>query len=166
MSAIKFSCPHCGVNIETDGDCGGVEASCPNCGKKIVVPPASGGETPSLHRSKIMSQTVWTNTPFPKVGIRPIIDGRRRGVRESLEVQTMKMAESAAKLISSSLSYPDGTPVQCVIADTTIGGVYEGGISVASAFKGDICRECGARVDEAAGKAILREIAAIREEAR
>ncbi|MBQ3096631.1 MAG: L-fucose isomerase, partial [Kiritimatiellae bacterium] len=56
---------------------------------------------------------------FPKVGIRPIIDGRRRGVRESLEVQTMKMAETAAKLISSNLRYPDGSPVECVIADKT-----------------------------------------------
>ena len=36
-----------------------------------------------------MNQTVWTMNGFPKVGIRPIIDGRRRGVRESLEVQTM-----------------------------------------------------------------------------
>ena len=72
-----------------------------------------------------MSQTVWNMNGFPKVGIRPIIDGRRRGVRESLEVQTMKMAETAAKLISSSLRYPDGSPVECVIADTTIGGVYE-----------------------------------------
>lgn len=72
-----------------------------------------------------MAQTIWDSFPFPKVGIRPIIDGRRRGVRESLEVQTMKMAQTAADLISSSLSYPDGTPVQCVIADTTIGGVYE-----------------------------------------
>ena len=72
-----------------------------------------------------MSQTVWNMNGFPKVGIRPIIDGRRRGVRESLEVQTMKMAETAAKLISSRLRYPDGSPVECVIADTTIGGVYE-----------------------------------------
>ena len=72
-----------------------------------------------------MLQTVWNMNGFPKVGIRPIIDGRRRGVRESLEVQTMKMAETAAKLISSSLRYPDGSPVECVIADTTIGGVYE-----------------------------------------
>ena len=71
------------------------------------------------------TQTVWNMNGFPKVGIRPIIDGRRRGVRESLEVQTMKMAETAAKLISSSLRYPDGSPVECVIADTTIGGVYE-----------------------------------------
>ena len=52
-----------------------------------------------------MAQTIWDSFPFPKVGIRPIIDGRRRGVRESLEVQTMKMAQTAADLISSSLSY-------------------------------------------------------------
>ncbi|MBN1155320.1 L-fucose isomerase [candidate division KSB1 bacterium] len=62
---------------------------------------------------------------YPKVGLRPTIDGRWGGVRESLEVQTMNMAKSAAKLISSSLSYPDGSPVECIIADTTIGGVAE-----------------------------------------
>jgi L-fucose isomerase len=62
---------------------------------------------------------------LPKVGIRPTIDGRRQGVRESLEQQTMGMAQSVAQLISSSLHYPDGTPVQCVIADTCIGGVAE-----------------------------------------
>ncbi len=61
----------------------------------------------------------------PKIGIRPAIDGRRRGVRESLETQTMNMAKSAAELISSTLRYPDGRPVECVIADTTIGGVNE-----------------------------------------
>ena len=72
-----------------------------------------------------MAQTVWTANKFPKVGIRPIIDGRRRGVRESLEVQTMNMAKTAAKLISGSLRYPDGSPVECVIADTTIGGRFE-----------------------------------------
>ena len=54
---------------------------------------------------------------FPKVGIRPIIDGRRRGVRESLEDQTMNMAKNAAKLITSNLKYPNGKPVECVIAD-------------------------------------------------
>jgi L-fucose isomerase len=59
------------------------------------------------------------------VGIRPVIDGRRRGVRESLEDQTMNMAKSAAKLISENLKYPDGTPVQCVISDTNIGGCAE-----------------------------------------
>ena len=45
-----------------------------------------------------MSQTVFTHNEFPRVGIRPIIDGRRRGVRESLEDQTMDMARAAAKL--------------------------------------------------------------------
>ena len=61
----------------------------------------------------------------PRIGIRPTIDGRRRGVRESLEVQTMNMAKAAAELLSSNLRYPDGRPVECVIADTTIGGVQE-----------------------------------------
>jgi L-fucose isomerase len=45
-----------------------------------------------------MAQSVWTMNGFPKVGIRPIIDGRRRGVRESLEVQTMNMAKTADTL--------------------------------------------------------------------
>ncbi|MBQ6873214.1 MAG: L-fucose isomerase [Clostridia bacterium] len=62
---------------------------------------------------------------YPKIGIRPVIDGRWGGVRESLENQTMGMAEAAAKLISENLRYPDGTPVQCVISDTTIGGGAE-----------------------------------------
>jgi len=62
---------------------------------------------------------------LPKVGIRPTIDGRLGGVRESLETQTMNMAKSAAQLIASSLRYPNGEPVQCVLADSTIGGVAE-----------------------------------------
>ena len=62
---------------------------------------------------------------MPRIGIRPTIDGRRKGVRESLELQTMKMAESAAKLISENLRHPNGMPVECVIADTTIGGFAE-----------------------------------------
>ena len=62
---------------------------------------------------------------YPRIGIRPTIDGRWGGVRESLEAQTMGMAEAAAKLISENLRYPDGTPVQCVISDTTIGGGAE-----------------------------------------
>ena len=62
---------------------------------------------------------------FPKVGIRPVIDGRMRGVRESLEDQTMNMAKNAAKLLSSNLKYPNGKPVESVIADTCIGGVAE-----------------------------------------
>ena len=62
---------------------------------------------------------------YPKVGIRPVIDGRMRGVRESLEDQTMNMAKNAAKLISSSLKYPNGKPVEIVISDSCIGGVAE-----------------------------------------
>ncbi len=62
---------------------------------------------------------------FPKVGIRPTIDGRLGGVRESLETQTMRQAQSVADLISKTLRYPDGTPVQSVIADTCIGGLAE-----------------------------------------
>ncbi len=62
---------------------------------------------------------------MPKIGIRPVIDGRRKGIRESLEDQTMNMAKAAADLISSRLRYPNGEPVQCVIAQTTIGGVAE-----------------------------------------
>ncbi|MDF9844536.1 MULTISPECIES: L-fucose isomerase [unclassified Paenibacillus] len=64
-------------------------------------------------------------TNYPKIGIRPTIDGRRRGVRESLEAQTMGMAERVAKFLTESLFYPDGSPVECVIADSTIGGVKE-----------------------------------------
>ena len=62
---------------------------------------------------------------LPKVGIRPTIDGRLRGVRESLEKQTMNQAKAVAALISQTLRYPNGKKVQCVIADTTIGGVAE-----------------------------------------
>jgi len=62
---------------------------------------------------------------LPKVGIRPIIDGRRRGIRESLEEQTMRMAKSTANLITENLRHSNGIPVECVISNTTIGGVTE-----------------------------------------
>ncbi|MEP6775294.1 MAG: L-fucose isomerase, partial [Chloroflexota bacterium] len=62
---------------------------------------------------------------WPRIGIRPAIDGRRRGVRESLEEQTMGQARRTADLLSANLRYPDGQPVVCVIADTCIGGVAE-----------------------------------------
>ena len=61
----------------------------------------------------------------PKIGIRPVIDGRMNGVRESLEDQTMGMAINAAKFLSENLKHSNGMPVECVIADTTIGGVTE-----------------------------------------
>jgi len=62
---------------------------------------------------------------LPKVGIRPVIDGREMGVRESLEVQTMNMAYAAARFIEENLRFPSGEKVECVIADTTIGGVAD-----------------------------------------
>ena len=61
---------------------------------------------------------------YPKIGIRPVIDGRWGGIRESLEDQTMGMAHSAKALIET-LKYPDGTPVQVVISPCTIGGGAE-----------------------------------------
>ena len=61
----------------------------------------------------------------PTIGIRPTIDGRQGGVRESLEVQTMNMAVNLANFLSSNLKYSDGNPYKCVIADTTIGRVDE-----------------------------------------
>jgi L-fucose isomerase len=60
----------------------------------------------------------------PRIGIRPVIDGRR-GVRDGLEQQTMNMARATAELLSSTLKRPNGQPVECVIADTTIGGFAE-----------------------------------------
>src|SRR5208282_605506 len=59
------------------------------------------------------------------IGIRPAIDGRLGGVRESLESQTMNLAKSVARVIGEKLRYPNGKPVQCVIADSCIGGVAE-----------------------------------------
>lgn len=62
---------------------------------------------------------------YPKIGIRPIIDGRQGGIRESLEDKTMMLANAVANLISSNVKNGDGSPVECVIADSTIGRVAE-----------------------------------------
>ena len=62
---------------------------------------------------------------YPKIGIRPTIDGRQGGVRESLEEKTMNLAKAVAELISANVKHADGTPVECVIADGTIGRVAE-----------------------------------------
>ena len=75
-------------------------------------------------------------TNYPKIGIRPIIDGRRGGIRESLEEMTMGMARRVAALYREKLRYSDGTPVECVIADTTIGGVAEAAMA-AEKFAGE-----------------------------
>ena len=62
---------------------------------------------------------------YPKIGIRPTIDGRQGGVRESLEEKTMALAKAVAELITTNLRNGDGSPVECVIADGTIGRVAE-----------------------------------------
>ena len=64
---------------------------------------------------------------YPVIGIRPTIDGRRGPlkVRESLEDQTMAMAQAAKKLFEDNIQYSNGEPVKVVIADTTIGRVAE-----------------------------------------
>ena len=79
-----------------------------------------------------MSNEIKLNPPqnrlvgnLPPIGIRPTIDGRRRGVRESLEAQTMAQARAVADLLTENLRHANGLPVKCVIADTCIGGVAE-----------------------------------------
>ncbi|MCU0377253.1 MAG: L-fucose isomerase [Bacteroidales bacterium] len=62
---------------------------------------------------------------LPKIGIRPVIDGREKGIRESLEEQTISMAKRAALLIESNLRFASGEKVECVIPSTTIGGVAD-----------------------------------------
>ena len=62
---------------------------------------------------------------YPKIGIRPTIDGRQGGVRESLEEKTMNLAKAVKELIESHLRNGDGSPVECIISDTTIGRVGE-----------------------------------------
>ena len=76
----------------------------------------------------MLSMTEPTNrlhAPLPKIGIRPTIDGRYGGVRESLEEQTMAMAEAAATLLRDNLRHACGLPVEIVIANSCIGGVAE-----------------------------------------
>lgn len=65
------------------------------------------------------------NMAKPTIGIRPIIDGRWGGVRESLEGKTMAMAQAAKALIEANVFYTDGTPVECVVSPCTIGGGAE-----------------------------------------
>src|SRR3990172_5025126 len=86
-----------------------------------------------VRRNRTMAKTdIPMNPPqnrligaMPKIGIRPAIDGRRRGVRESLEAPTMALARAVAKLISDNVRHANGLPVECVVADTCIGGVAE-----------------------------------------
>src|SRR5512146_1238931 len=62
---------------------------------------------------------------LPKIGIRPTVDNRRMGVRESLESQTMNLAKLTAEFLRANVRHASGDPVECVIADTCIGGMAE-----------------------------------------
>lgn len=62
---------------------------------------------------------------LPKIGIRPAIDGRLGGIRESLEATTMNMARNVARFFQENIRHADGSAVECVIADQCIGGVAE-----------------------------------------
>ncbi|MBQ8095737.1 MAG: L-fucose isomerase [Prevotella sp.] len=62
---------------------------------------------------------------YPKIGIRPTIDGRQGGVRECLEEKTMALAQAVKELIEKNLRNGDGSPVECVVANGTIGRVGE-----------------------------------------
>ncbi len=79
-------------------------------------------EKPSFAQKSI---SIFSKENLPKIGIRPTIDGRLGGVRESIEGQTMNMAKSVVSFISENIRYPNGQAVECVIADTCIGGVAE-----------------------------------------
>ncbi len=69
--------------------------------------------------------SLWNAAELPAIGLRPTIDGRLGGVRESLESQTMALARNVAALLTANLRYPNGQPVRVVLADTCIGGVAE-----------------------------------------
>ena len=52
---------------------------------------------------------------MPKIGIRPVIDGRLQGVRESLEDITMNMAKNVAAFLSDNLQHANGLPIEEVL---------------------------------------------------
>lgn len=62
---------------------------------------------------------------YPKIGIRPIVDSRRLGIRDSLEGKVREMAEVAKNLIENNLRYADGTKAQVVIFSGSIAGGEE-----------------------------------------
>ncbi len=74
----------------------------------------------------------------PRIGIRPVLEGRMGGVREGLEERTMRMAVNAAELISNNINYIDGLPVECVVADSCICGIAEAAATQAKFNKNNV----------------------------
>lgn len=64
-------------------------------------------------------------TPLPKIGIRPTIDGRYGGVRESLEGPILAQAAATKKLIEERIRHACGLPVEVVVPSFCIGGASE-----------------------------------------
>ena len=81
-------------------------------------------------------------TIYPKIGIRPTIDGRQGGIREGLEEKTMNLAKAVKTLIESNLKNGDGSPVECVISNTTIGRVGESAACVIKEFQVEVTFLC------------------------
>jgi L-fucose/D-arabinose isomerase len=80
--------------------------------------------TNSIYYSSTSGENRLIGAP-PKIGIRPIIDGRRRGIRETLEAPTLALAHAAASFLTQNLRHGNGRPVECVVPDFCIGGVAE-----------------------------------------
>ena len=76
---------------------------------------------------------------YPAIGIRPIIDARRLGIRDELEGKTREMAEAAKKLIEKNVFYADGTPARCVISSTSISGGEEAARCEAEFSSQNVC---------------------------
>ena len=74
---------------------------------------------------KTYDKDVSATIPKITIGIRPTIDGRLGGVRESLENQTLALAQAASKCITSSIRHRDGSPLECVVPKRCIGGTPE-----------------------------------------
>lgn len=62
---------------------------------------------------------------YPAIGIRPIVDSRRLGIRDALEGKVREMAKAAKKLIQENVFYADGSPVRVVIFSGSIAGGEE-----------------------------------------
>ncbi|GAB4324720.1 MAG: L-fucose isomerase [Promethearchaeota archaeon] len=63
--------------------------------------------------------------PLPTVGVRPTVDGRREGVREALEGQTLALARSVAELVEGNVRHACGLSVECVVPEFCVGGAAE-----------------------------------------
>ena len=62
---------------------------------------------------------------YPKIGIRPTIDGRQGGIREGLEEKTMNLAKAVKNLIESNLKNGDGSPVVPPVLSSSSVRVWE-----------------------------------------